>query len=409
LPDEDEFDEQLPLEVVRWHLGDINPKFQGELLDSDSVAYVTSVTEELATRPAVLDKIRMHAQTFYKSYVEAKVMPRGYVLRPLQLACQNVILGLATLQHDASFDGLRVVHYTTCEVPHVATHEANRAMIALLLCDAFQNGGTMELRFGDRRPEDRLPPALVRYGRTLGLYLGENNKSSISPEEARQLFLAVTPMPDDLRSRSLDLFDRGVVSPERLCFVLMSAAWKPIELDYILGTSSRSSSILEGGAAFEMRIARLAESESCRAALMAGMFQRRLDNADAPARSGKSVRVFEDNVAGVGWAILEETGAVLLTNVSLGPLPWSAGSLEPRTDHEGVVIVVPRGLPLPSDYEAVRALQVAHPDAVCALMVPADMIGVVPSDLPILVCPERLSELDSEIERRLIACRTGRS
>jgi hypothetical protein len=408
LPLEVEPCEQELFEVVRWHLGKIDPELQGASLDKDAVAYLKSVAEELGDRAAILDKIRKEAGTYYKTHVEAEVTPRGHELRPVQLACQNVILGLATLQHDASFDGLRVVNYATCEASHVATHEANRAMAALLLCDAFHNGGTMELRFGRRGGKEAVPPALARFGRTLGLDLGANG-SSISPEEARQLFLAATPMSDDLRSRSFDLFDRGIISPERLCYALMSGAWKPIELDYILGTSSRSPSILRGGASFETRSARLAESETCRSALMAGMYQRRLDNADAPAKSGKSVRVFEDSVAGVSWAVLEDAGAMLLANIPLGPPPWSARKVDLSSEHDASIIVVPRGLPLPGDYETVQALQSEFPDTLCALLVPVDMIDVVPPDLTVLVCPERLGELDGEIERRLAACRTGRS
>ena len=82
-------------------------------------------------------------------------------------------------------------------------HESNRALSALLLCDAFQNGGTMEIRFGTAEKPKLFPPALRRFGRTHGIILGEEDPSSISPAEARSLFGAVTPMPDDLREREL--------------------------------------------------------------------------------------------------------------------------------------------------------------------------------------------------------------
>ena len=99
-------------------------------------------------------------------------------------------------------------------MPHVATHEANRALAALTLCDAFQNGGTMEIRFDrDARfmqdgkpityhghPEKAVPASLRRFGRTVGVTLGAEDPRAITPAEARELFLAITPMPAELRS-----------------------------------------------------------------------------------------------------------------------------------------------------------------------------------------------------------------
>ena len=94
-----------------------------------------------------------------------------------------MIVALAAFAQDSAFDGLSVVAWQTCEVPHVATHEANRALAALTLCDAFKSGGTMEIRF-DRparltstagrivfhgHPENAVPASLRRYGRTVGV------------------------------------------------------------------------------------------------------------------------------------------------------------------------------------------------------------------------------------------------
>ncbi len=397
-------------EVVRWHLGRIDPQYQGALLDSDAAAFLHSVAEELCARQSGLESVRRRAERYQEQYLDRGVRPRAHNPRPIQLACQNVIVGLAVLQQDPRFDGLRVLDYLTCEAPHLATHEANRAMAALLLCDAFQNGGTMEIRFGERNQEAPVPPALRRYGRSVGLSLGTDDPNAITPEEARDLFLAVTPMPDDLRARSYDLIDRGVISPERLCFTLMSAIWRAFELDYILATSSRVPSILEGGAPPEFRRARLAEVEVCRAALMTGMLLRRLDNADAAAQAADGVRVFEDGSVGVAWTIHEDLGAVAMTEVPEGRLPWAPrGREQLAMTSAGVLIVVPRALPTPFDCQLVQDLRTEHPAATVALLIPSDMLDTVSAEVPVLLCPDRLGELDVEIERNLGKSRTGRA
>ena len=316
---------------------------------------------------------------------------------------------MAALRHDAGFDGLRVTVYLTCETPHVATHEANRAMAGLLLCDAFQNGGTMEIRFGERDKEESVPPALRRFGRAIGVFLGVEDGHCISPQEARNLFLAVTPMPEELHEQCDDLIDRGIISPERLCYTLMSSIWQSIELDYILATSARVESILRGGALPELRRQRTAEIEICRAALMLGMLQRHIDNSDTAAQSAGSVRVFEDGTPRVSWSVRAEVGAAAIIGAPEERLPWACVGRKAIPPGEGgYLICVPRGLPTPEDHQLVRDLQVEHPNAAVALLVPADMVDTVPREILLMVCPAGIAALDTDIERRLAMLRVGR-
>lgn len=396
-------------QVVRWHLGDIPPEFQAAVLDSDAENYLRSVVDELEARKQGLPMIRRIATKYQREYVSAGKRPRGWTARPVQLACQNVIIGLSAFQHDATFDGLRVPVYLSCEAPHLATHEAERALTALMLCDAFQNGGTMEVRFGARNLEQRVPPGLQRFGRSLDLTLGAEDDCAITPTEARELFLAVTPMPDELWARAVSLLDRGLTSPERICYMLLASVWRAIELDYILATSSRAASILEGGTAPEFRRARLAEIEVSRAALMIGMFFRRLSSHDKVDRSGEA-QVFEDGRSEVEWTVNAEEGVVAFTAVPQGTIPWSVPGREPVTMRDNaLLLVVPRALPIPIDAQRVRDLQASAQNATVALLVPMDIAEYIPRDIPLLLCPDRLCELDIQIESKLQSSRISRS
>lgn len=393
--------------VRRWHLGRIEERFQDALLDTDLFAYARSVRKELEARPSTLQAMDRDAKRYKADYVSKGVRPRGSVLRPVQLACQNVVIGLATMRHDQTFDGLRVPLYMTCEVPHVATHEANRAMAALILCDAFQNGGTMEVRFGDRNKPSEIPSGLARFARTVGVSVGEEDPICITPGEARSLFAAVTPMPDDLRLRLDELIDRRVISPERACYVLMAGIWTAIEFDYIAATSARTETIMKGGASHEMRLARQSELETCRAAAMLGMLLKHLTNADAAAGGG--VRIVEDSAIDVAWSVNEERGAVVLAADRIFRLPWRASGVDAAVRSTDKLVVLPRGLPTSIDFEAVQELQAMHPDSIVSLLVPADMATVIPDGIATMLCPERLAELDAGIERRAVALRVGRA
>ena len=408
-------------EVRRLHLRPVPPKSQLALIDVDPLLYVASLDEELRTRTVGLKRLLDQVGPAYEaSHLDTTKRPRDYVLRPVRIACQNVIVGLAAIAQDASFDGLAVPAWQTCEVPHVATHEGNRALAALTLCDAFQNGGTMEIRFDraarvmvdgkpitfEGHPEKAVPASLRRFGRTVGVTLGAEDPAAITPAEARALFQAITPMPPDLRRRVLEAAERFGLTPERVCFSLLSGVWTGIELDFLLACSARVNSILTGGAEWTDRVARQAESDVCRAAVMTGMFLKRVDALDS-ARPGDAgvARVVEDRKRGVSWSIDAEAGAVSMHGLDdTSPIPWS------RT-HPGVssLRLIPRSGVTPTTSPLLLRMM-GQTDTPCALLIPRDAPEPECSpEVVVLRCPERLADIDKVIEGRLLTMRISRA
>jgi hypothetical protein len=405
-------------DVVRVHLDDVPADKQMLLLDTDPLLYVHSVQDELTARDVGLKRILDEIGPAYEeTYIEHEKRPRDFVVRPVRIACQNVIVALGAIAQDSTFDGLSVVAWQTCEVPHVATHEANRALAALTLSDAFQNGGTMEIRF-DRKarvvvdgksveyeghPEGRVPASLKRFGRTVGVPLGIDDSAGISPREARALFLAITPMPPDLRSRVNDAIDRRGMTPERLCFTLLSQIWREIELDFMLATSDRTPSILEGGADWRDRSSRQAEMDVARSSLMAGMLFRRLNGRDA-AGAGDGPRVVEDVSVGVQWRILDELGAVEFTNLDPeAGMPWCRDDASVGTS----LTVFLRSHVSEAVAALINSMHARGTEAAVAVPLDADVPpGLL--DAPVLRCPDRAADLDKQAEARLLTSRISR-
>ncbi|WP_216916709.1 hypothetical protein [Nocardia noduli] len=404
--------------VVRMFRTDVDSEWQGALLDTDPLLYVASLDEELNARAAglrrVLDQI---GPAYERSHLEKEKRPRDFVVRPVRIACQNVIVALGAIAHDASFDGLSVPAWQTCEVSHVATHEANRALAALTLCDAFQSGGTMEIRF-DRKariihkghsldfpghPEKVVPASLRRFGRTVGISLGRDDPAAISPREARDLFLAITPMPDGLRGRVTDAVHSRGIAPERICFLLLSQIWREIEMDYLLATTGRAASILSGGADWTDRFARQAESEICRGAMTIGMLFRRLNAADNATGGSEVVSVVEDRSKGIDWELRPEIAAVTLTCLDpSAPVPWTFGTTGVDT-----LTVFPRSV---ISADVLREIVDADVPGESAILIPADteVPHKVPSPVRVLRCPDRLADIDKSIEDRLLKSRISR-
>jgi hypothetical protein len=406
--------------VRRWFLDPVPPEHQGALLDLHPVLYVSSLEHEISAREPGLSRLLDEIGPAYAdSHLKHEKRPRTFVLRPIRIACQNVIVGLAAIAQEASIDGLAVLAWQTCEVPHVATHEANRALAVITLCDAFQNGGTMEIRFdhpaaltidGKKvrypgHPERAVPASLRRFARTVGVQLGAEDPASISPREARELFRAVTPMPDELRERVDTAIATSGIKPERLYYTLLKPIWRAIELDWLLAVSSRANSILNGGADWEERSARQAEAEVCRTAVMAGMFYRRLNATDAAAADG-GARVVEDRTHGVEWSIDPETATVTFTGLDdASLLPWT---VENATSETGRIVVAFRSF---VDSATTEALQNAAGDELPILAVPRGTLlsDGLPAEITVAYCPDRLADLDKTVEANLTSARISRA
>jgi len=404
--------------VVRWHLDVADDRYQAGLLDTDCRAYVWSVAEELRHREAGIELVLDIGEAYQQAFLANDKRPRDFIVRPVRIACQNVIVALAAFSQDSAFDGLGVVAWQTCEVPHVATNEASRALIALMLCDAFKSGGTMEVRF-DRparatgieraipgHPEGKVPAALRRFARTVGVEGLSDDARSITPVVARELFRAVTPMPDDLRARVDHATANEGIAPERLYFALMTGTWHPLELDFMLATSARTRSIISGGADWMSRPERQAESEICRAGLMASMLYNRLNNRDS-AGAVSDARVLEDDRQGVEWHVDSDSASIEFLHLDESvDLPWlyQWPKQVPRSNPS--ISVFPRALVTSSTVDAIRAAMATGPAAV---LIPKDVDVTFPDDIPVLRCPDRLAELDKVIEGHLLTSRIARA
>lgn len=391
--------------VVRWHLDDVPRRAQRQLLDVDVRAYFETLEREEQTREEGSAQLAKLAEAYYNSHDKGAKLPRAHECRPIRLACQNVIIGNAGFYYDARFNGLSVCAWQTCEAPHLAAHEGNRALAALMLAETFRSGGTMEIRF-DEHPERAVPARLQQFARTRGLRLGASDACAITPAEARELMQAVTPMQADLAARVHGVTGRGEQSVERACYVLLSGIWKPIELDFLLATSSRSLTILGGGSDVLNRGARQAETAIARAAAMAGTLFARLSLR--PEHGGEAESIEDDRV-GIEWHIRGDAGAVLFTGVSAGPLPWQRGRAVELEDGQPLLVLV-RPLLGRGDRELAAELARADGAAAATLAAPdAALMKQGDDNIAQLTYPDRLQTLDRQIERRLLSCRVGRA
>ena len=346
--------------VVRCYVTPVEDRHQMAILDTSAVAFLQSLNEELQSRQAGLEKLDSIATDYQRRFGKSGEVPRAIDVRPIRLACQNVVVGVGAFRHDRATDALQVPVWQTCEVPHVVAHEGNRAMAALMLCDAFQSGGTMEIDFGDH-PERRVPASLRRFGRTRGVVLGAANQRTISPAESRELMNAVTPMPPETKQRLRAFCEWSGTSSERVCYLLLSGVWSCIELDYLVNVATElAPSILNGGTGRLNRIQHQREIMACRAASAVGLLHKRLSNATTASEGHDAL---EDRRIDIGWTLhgnavtlwrrdgheLPELGSQARKTMTALPSTWPGVGIPTPEDTVGnAVLLIPRDMNDPS-------------------------------------------------------------
>lgn len=421
-----------PGHVVRCFLARVPPRFQAALLDTDAEEYVLSVDDELRTRAAGLSRLDKISRRYHEDFVHRGEAPKAQDERPVRFACQNVVIGVAAFRHDRSTDSLAVPVWQTCEVPHVATHEGNRAMTALMLSDAFNCGSTMEIRF-DKHVERRVPAALSRFARSRNVTI-DAHSMRITPDEARELMLAVTPFPEysianrshprsavrrvadtadllsgtitsgapraavaaertltaaPMRDTVLRFCARHGVTPERVCYLILSGVWRTIEMDHLLRVTPGTAAAVVKGEHDPLDRPRSQEVlAACRAALLIGLVHTQMQ---ASTVVGAELEVLEDARVPVSWDF-DGSVVVFRRDGASATDPWSGRDVVR-------VLAAPRGVVL----DDATALD----DGETVLLVP-EAANTTGWRGPVVSAALTPSDLDASAVRNLMSARVGR-
>ena len=145
--------------------------------------------------------------------------------------------------------------------------------------------------------------------------------------------------------------------------------------------------------------------ESCRAAVIAGMYYRRLNGRDSAGVETDGVGVVEDVSRGVTWEVLPDAGAILFSGCNIADgVPWHvSGDLDAREE----IAVLPRSY---ITNETAAQLELLRDKGIpAAVTLPLDVpTPNVWSGLPLLRCPDRRADLDLVVEDKLLISRISR-
>ena len=370
--------------------------------------------------------------SFSYDHKDGGQLPRSHVWRPYRFCIQDVIFGITVIRHDRSRNRLDVDLFLTAFIPEYPAESGCRALCLILLSDAYNSGGSLEIKFSKQVEGGRLPRELVQLARSLNVSLDHAAQGGITPREAKRFYLALSGFSDPTRDKILQLEDEGRLSSASVCFGLHHGVWTIPELEVILFGSRAPDTILRGVYAPEQWHLFSYDLFQGRNALMGGYLDLYLARREFSEASGAIVEL-EDS--GPDLEILFDAGEfckIYRMRELEGELlvPWLRGSDEPLLlsgAHGLRVLLRARELEdlkqmIASDLEdALRVKQLCGDsgDAVC-VMVPADFSRVEAEEqqqilesfrkerIGLILCPDFLAQLDQEVRRRFEAIKVLR-
>jgi hypothetical protein len=310
--------------------------------------------------------------------------------------------------------------FLTASIPEYEPDSGVRALALLLLSDAYKCGGSMAIRFTKDVEGDNVPRDLVSLASGEGIQLQYIEDGLVTPEEAVQLYAALTGFSSEIQSELNTLERSGRLSTAMVCYAIQNGKWDRSEVEAILRTAPDPGGLLSGGYRPELRQLYLQGLYYGRAAALFGSLDRHL-RYRAHSQSEGVVHL-EDDERALELHLDGETFLATYTSLSEPlPLPWVAAPpgdvVIPKNEPFSVLVRARDSADLKDNLaqdialagQLANAAQIGKP---IFLLVPRDfekldealrqrLLSGLPSQVGIMVYPEFCSSLDEEITRRI--------
>jgi len=223
-----------------------------------------------------LGRFEEHVREFDSKYLSKGEIPKDYGFRPYRFCVRDAVLGLAVVKYGRREDLLVVDVCLTADPPQFPPHSGTKIVMISLLCEAFKCGAKLEIKFTENVEGGRVPFAVYKLARHLGVTLSHIDEGHISPAEARQLFMVFISFSAASSQKLMQLAVEEKVSPERVCFMVHNGVWELPEMESILLGSGQPERIILGTSLPEVRALYLNDLLFARAALLGSFLDRKL-------------------------------------------------------------------------------------------------------------------------------------
>jgi hypothetical protein len=165
------------------------------------------------------------ALSFTSWTVEGGSLPQRGDWSTYRLAAKDIILGVVTHRYNATTRTLDVRSYFCGEHPLFRDLEPTRALVVMLLCQAFQTGNSLQLNFEQGVPFDVRTLIEERTGKVI------SGHASVLPREITEpLFVNLSGVSSRLEGR---IKDHGV-GVGTVCYQIFRGTWTALQINALL-------------------------------------------------------------------------------------------------------------------------------------------------------------------------------
>lgn len=241
----------------------------------------------------------------------------------MRFASRDIIFGIAVVRHSRRDNLLEVDVCLTTDPPQYPEHSGASLTMLNLFSDAFKCGGSMEVRF-TRNVWRGIPPPITAYAHSLGVQLAHTHQGVITPKEAGEFYLELTGFSEAAKRRILELSDAGLLSSNRVCYMVHHGIWTLPEIEHILLAAPYPERVLLGSSLPEQGILWTHDVLVARNALLGAYLDRKLHKKVTLTENGAVELEGDENWVKISFSREEQAK----TYVHHEPLviPWTDGS-----------------------------------------------------------------------------------
>lgn len=189
---------------------------------------------------------------FYDHIDDSKIPFKARDWRIHKCCVHDLVVGLAAIRYNEKFNGIEVDAFLTTDHPDYEAGHGVKALMTLILSDAYKNGTGMEVRFtkfdfkSKKRVTDRIPKSLLNCIESLGLKFQHQNEARITHHESINIFSSLLGIQNEVRKRVSELEKINEVTLQGICFLINNRIWTTEQVNWLILNVPRPKGIIFG-------------------------------------------------------------------------------------------------------------------------------------------------------------------
>lgn len=227
-----------------------------------------------------LEVFEAHVKAYDENFRKRGKLPKNHDWRPYRWCSRDIVFSLLVVKDNRRGNFLEVDVCLISQPPQYVENSGARVALGFLLSEAYKCGGTMEIVFTPNVEGGRVPAYICDLAIEMGIKLKHVFEGHITPFEARQLYLDLAGFSKPSQEKIMKLAVADLITPERVCFLVMGGVWSLAEAESMILGSSHPERILLSISEPDNRHLYLADLMVSSTVILGGVLDRKLLKTD---------------------------------------------------------------------------------------------------------------------------------